>query len=175
MFQILVIGFSSEEMSCYHLCRQLYCQQMQWCFFGFSFGPTLIPVIFSFSASIVYNIMESGQPCLTPFSAGKDWDMFLLTLICASMLLHIASIIDIIVGPYPIECLFLVKHYHACFNSFMLAKDIMSLFSCRFSIIVLPLIAVVCSVLIISVSEFCKRLGDEMGCQLVISCILRFL
>ena len=101
--------------------------------------------------------------------------MFLLTLICASMLLHIASIIDIIVGPYPIECLFLVKHYHACFNSFMLAKDIMSLFSCRFSIIVLPLIAVVCSVLIISVSEFCKRLGDEMGCQLVISCILRFL
>ena len=37
MFQILVIGFSSEEMSCYHLCRQLYCQQMQWCFFGFFF------------------------------------------------------------------------------------------------------------------------------------------
>ena len=90
------------------------------------------------------------------------------------MLLNIASFVDIIFGPYPNFLCVLKRKSLSTLpkafswssvimlapSSFMSAKDIMSLFSCRFSIIVLPLIAAVCSVLIMSVSEFCILLAS---------------
>ena len=108
------------------------------------------------------------------FLNGMDWGMFPFNFICTSMLLYNVSIIDIILGLYPnflnaLKRKFLSTLSKAFFWSsvimlasslFMLAKEIMSLFSCKFSTIVLHLIAAVCSVLIISVSEFRKRLAS---------------
>ena len=101
--------------------------------------------------------IESGQACLTPFSMGMDWDMFPFNFICTSMLLYNVSIIDIILGLYPnflnaLKRKFLSTLSKAFFWSsvimlasslFMLAKEIMSLFSCKFSTIVLHLLAAV--------------------------------
>ena len=83
------------------------------------------------------------------------------------MLLYIVSIMDIILGLYPKFLNALKRKFLSTLSkafswssvnmlassSFMLVKEIMSLFSCKFSTIVLPLIAAVCSVLKISVSS----------------------
>ena len=100
--------------------------------------------------------------------------MFPFNFICTSMLLYNVSIIDIILGLYPNFLNALKRKFLSTLSkvfswssvimlassSFMLAKEIMSLFSCKFLTIVLHLIAAVCSLHIVSVSEFRKRLAS---------------
>ena len=122
------------------------------------------------STRIIYSIIDSGQPFLTPVSIGKDRDKFPLILIRASMLLYRASMIDIIFGPYPNFFNVFRRNFLSTLSKafswskvvieastlLVFAKEIMSVFFCRFSVIVLPLTAVTCSVLIISSKEPCK-------------------
>ena len=144
-----------------------------------SFWATVIPLMSLFfmifviitSARIMYNIIDSGQPCLTPVSTWKDWDRFPLILICASMLLYKASMMEIIFGPYPNFFNVFRRNFLSTLSKafswsnviidasrlLVFANEIMSLLICRFSIIVLPLTAAVCSVLIMSSREYCKR------------------
>lgn len=125
------------------------------------------------SANIMYSIMDSGQPCLTPRSKRNNLDRCLLlwpVLLCCFILpwffvfyVHSQSAARSLTGSPNWLCQRLSPGLRLSLLPEYLLRLHRSLFSWRFSMIVLPLIAAVCSRPIMSL---------KVGCILLVTILL---